>query len=202
MKHSHIRRLQAIAQTGLTYANDPFDVERYTEIQQIVAEMAARATDVSLETTLGLFSSQQGYATPKIDVRGVIFRDNKILLVQERADMGWTLPGGWADVGESLAENVVREVYEESGFETRPVKLLAAYDRDKHDHPSMLMHTYKFFVLCELVGGKAKPSLETAAVAFFAADQIPPLSVYRTTPQQITRMFAHYDHPNWPTDFD
>jgi len=197
------KRLQAVSQTGLTYAKDPYDIERYEEIRRIAAEMMAAGSYVEFSKILGLFSEQVGYATPKVDVRGVVFREEKILLVKERVDGGWTLPGGWADIGQSLKECVEREVWEESGFEARAVKLLAAYDREKHPHtPRLPFHIYKFFFLCEIVGGKEKPSYETLDVQFFGEHAIPPLSLSRTTPNQIQRMFELYRNPAFSCDFD
>jgi len=142
-----IQRLQAIAQTGLTYAADPYDVERYEQLREIAAEIAAAHSDTEFERISGLFADQAGYATPKVDVRGAVFRDDMILLVKERSDGGWTLPGGWADVGDSPGDAVVREIAEESGYQTRVVKLLALYDRNKHGHPPYPFHAYKIFFL-------------------------------------------------------
>lgn len=196
------QRLQAIAQTGLTYAADPYDIERYQQIRELAAEIAAGHSDAGFEHISGLFADQAGYATPKVDVRGAVFRDDMILLVKERSDGGWTLPGGWADVGDSPGDAVVREIAEESGYQTRVVKLLALYDRNKHGHPPYPFHAYKIFFLCELIGGVATTSGETEAVEFFREDALPELSLTRVMPAQLTRLFAHYRHPEWPTDFD
>lgn len=196
------QRLQAIAQTGLTYAADPYDIERYEQIRALAAEIAAGHSDAEFEQISGLFAAQSGYATPKVDVRGAVFRDDMILLVKERSDGGWTLPGGWADVNDSPADAVTREIIEESGYQTRAVKLLAVYDRNKHGHPPYPFHAYKLFFLCELLGGVATTSSETAAVEFFREDALPELSLTRVMPAQIARLFAHYRHPEWPTDFD
>src|SRR6478736_9296352 len=142
-------RLQAIAQTGLTFAQDPYDIERYKAIREIAAEMLAAGADMDLTIIRNMLSADDGYATPKVDVRGVIFRDNKILLVKEKSDGKWTLPGGWADVCESPAENVVREVFEETGFQTRATKVLALFDRTLHKHePPFPFHVYKIFIRC------------------------------------------------------
>jgi ADP-ribose pyrophosphatase YjhB (NUDIX family) len=197
------RKLQAIAQNGLLFAKDPYDRERYEEIREIAAQMMAAGSGEPVEVVTGLFSGQAGYATPKVDVRAVIFRDDKILLVQESQDTRWTLPGGWADPNESPSESVTREVAEESGFKTRAVKLLAVFDRAKHHHiPLHPFHVYKLFIRCEIESGEARASLETLAVAFFAEDRIPDLSLARVTPAQIARCFQHLRHPEWPTDFD
>jgi ADP-ribose pyrophosphatase YjhB (NUDIX family) len=197
------RRLQAIAQTGLTYALDPYDVERYGAVREVAAEMMAEASgSVDVAVIRDLFAEQCGYATPKVDVRGAVFRDGKILLVRERSDGGWSLPGGWADVEDTPAEATVREIREESGFETRAVKLLAVYDRNRHAHPPIPFHAYKLFFLCELLGGAAAHSNETDGADFFAEDALPPLSITRVTTGQIERLFEHYRNPELPTDFD
>jgi ADP-ribose pyrophosphatase YjhB (NUDIX family) len=196
------RQLQTIAQAGLTYAQDPFDVERYQAVRRLAAEIVAAYTDTDLARVHDLFAGEFGHPTPKVDVRGVIFRGDAILLVKERVDGGWTLPGGWADVNESPAEAVVREVYEESGYQTRVLKLLALYDRRKHDHPPHPWHIYKIFFQCELVGGAPATSIETDGVAFYRQDNIPSLSVGRVTTAQIARFFEHCQNPDWPTDFD
>ena len=196
-------RLQAIAQTGLTFAKDAHDVERYQAIREIAVEMLATGSDIELTRIRELLTVDSGYATPKVDVRGVVFRENKILLVRERSDGKWTLPGGWADVNESPAENVVREVREESGFEIRVTKLLALFDRSKHPHePAFPFHVYKLFLQCEIIGGAAAPSSETDGADFFAETNLPALSITRVTKAQIHRLFEHHRDPNLPTDFD
>jgi len=196
------QKLQAIAQNGLTYSEGVYDIERYKQLQAIATEIMATYSDVEHSYLLDLFSGEVGYATPKVDVRGAIFRDDTILLVKERADGLWTLPGGWADVGESPSEVVVKEVYEESGYQTRATKLLAVYDRDKQGHPPFPFYVYKLFFQCELIGGSPSSSIETEAVDFFSEDALPELSIGRVTPTQIARLFQHYRQPDLPTDFD
>jgi ADP-ribose pyrophosphatase YjhB (NUDIX family) len=197
------RRLQAIAQTGLAYAHDPYDAERYAAVRDIVAEMIAAGSGADLATIKDVISKDAGYATPKIDVRGVVFRENKILLVRERADGLWTLPGGWADVNESPTESVVREVREEAGFEVRCRKLLAVFDRGKHPHePPFLFHIYKLFIQCEIAGGSGTTGSETDQVSFFAESELPALSISRVTPWQVKRMFEHLRDPNLAADLD
>lgn len=197
------RKLQAIAQNGLLFSENAYDRERYEAIRAVAVQMMAAGSGEPIEVVTGLFSGQVGYATPKVDVRGVVFRDDQILLVREAQDSLWTLPGGWADPNESPSESVTREVFEESGFKTRALKLLAVFDRAKHPHvPLHPFHVYKLFVRCEIECGHAKPSLETLEVAFFAEDSIPELSLARVTPAQIARCFQHLRHPEWPTDFD
>jgi ADP-ribose pyrophosphatase YjhB (NUDIX family) len=197
------KRLAALAQDGLTYSHNEYEMDRYQQIRQIAAEMMAAGFDLDHKAFLDLFSREQGYATPKVDVRGAVFRDDKILLVQEKIDGGWTLPGGWADPCQSPSEAVAREVFEESGFQVRVTKLAAVYDRSRHPHlPPMPFHLYKLFFLCEITGGAAKESHETSGVDFFAEDHIPPLSISRTLPFQIARLFEQHRAPALPTDFD
>ncbi|MFM7426506.1 MAG: NUDIX hydrolase [Elainella sp.] len=196
------QQLQAIAQNGLTFTENPYDVERFKQILAIASEIMASYTDADPLYVKDLFAQQTGYATPKIDTRGAIFQDGKVLLVLEREDQKWTLPGGWIDVGESPGEAVLREIYEESGYEARILKLAAVYDRNKHPHPPLIFHSYKLFFLCELTGGAAKPSIETDAVEFFPVDQLPELSLSRVVPAQILRLYEHAQHLDWPTEFD
>jgi ADP-ribose pyrophosphatase YjhB (NUDIX family) len=197
------RRLQAIAQNGLNYARDPYDVERYTSVRDVAAEMVAAASGAEIRVVKDLLGKETGHATPKVDVRGVVFLENKLLLVRERSDGRWTLPGGWADIGESPSESVVREIREESGYETRCARLLAVLDRSKHPHePPFLFHIYKLFILCQIMGGTAVTSFETDQVAFFGENEIPELSINRVTTGQIKRMFEHLRNPHLPPDFD
>ena len=164
--------------------------------------MAAGAGIQDSEKVLDLFRHERGYATPKIDVRGAVLRDDQVLLVRERDDGGWTLPGGWADVGDTPSAMVVREVKEESGYDVVPRKLAALFDRSKHPHPPIASHAYKLFFLCDLMGGEAAPSFETPEVAFFPRNRLPGLSASRVTEYQIEHMFEHAAHPEWPTTFD
>lgn len=197
-----VRRLQAIAQTGLTFANDPYDIERYEQIRALAAEIAAAGSGADLGLVRELFARDTGYATPKVDVRAAIFQGDGLLLVRERSDGLWTLPGGWADVGDTPARAVEREVFEETGYTARAVKLLAVYDRTSHGHPPIPFAVYKLIFWCEITGGAPAATHETDEVAFFREGAIPPLSLTRTMPAQIARLFAHRRHPTWPTDFD
>lgn len=197
------RRFQALAQNGLAYFKAPYDRERYAEIQRLAAEMMA--TGAGLRETvpiLDLFKAEVGYATPKIDVRAAVFDRERILLVRERTDRLWTMPSGWADVGDSPSVAAIREVKEESGYDAAVRKLAAVYDRDKHGHPPMPYHVYKLFFFCHLCGGAALDTLETDGVDFFPEDELPPLSLSRVTPVQVKHMFDHHRNPEWPTSFD
>lgn len=198
------KTLQAVAQNGLTFAKDPFDRERYEEVRRVAAEMLAAGSGVAPEKILTLLEQEVGYCTPKVDVRAAVFDGGgRLLLVRERSDGLWSLPGGWADPNQSAAECVVREVREESGFEVRATKLLAVFDRERHPHvPPFASHIYKLFFKCEITGGTAAETLETDGCAFFAEGGIPPLSLTRITPGQVARLFEHYRNPELPADFD
>jgi ADP-ribose pyrophosphatase YjhB (NUDIX family) len=199
-----VQKLQAIAQNGLTYSENPYDIERYQQLRQIATEIVASYTDLQPSQIKNRFEAEKGYATPKVDVRGAVFQGDRILLVKEREDGCWTLPGGWVDVGESPSKATVREVYEESGYQTRVVKLVAVYDRNhpRHAHPPHLDHVYKLFFQCELLGGTPTDNWETEGAEFFREKEIPKLSLTRVVPSQIERLCEHYRNPNLPTDFD
>lgn len=196
------RKVQAIAQSGLAFSHDPYDRERYRELQDLVDSILSRELGRSEAEIKSLWVHEEGYATPKVDVRGAVFIDDEILLVRERSDGKWTLPGGWADVNEAPSEAVVREVHEESGYQTRATKLAAVYDRSRHDHPPMIYHVYKMLFLCDVEAGVASSSLETDGVGFFSMDYLPDLSTPRVTRGQIERLFQHHDRRDLPTDFD
>ncbi len=198
------RKLQAISQTGLHFTKEQYDRERYEQIRDIAAEILAEHSNLSVEELLELNAAEFGYATPKVDVRGVAFKDEKILLVREIADAGkWTLPGGWADVNETPSQAVVRETLEESGFETQVTKLLAVYDREQQKHtPPFPYSVYKLFFRLEIVGGEPRINNEASEIAFFRETEIPELSESRVKKEQLLRFFQHYREPTLPTDFD
>ncbi|GAC1360606.1 MAG: NUDIX hydrolase [Ktedonobacteraceae bacterium] len=196
------KSLQTMSQTGLTFAKDPYDIARYEIIRDMAAEMMASQTDTDFAAIKNLFLREEGYATPKVDVRAATFRDESVLLVKERSDGGWTLPGGWADVGEAPSAATVREVREESGYEVRATRLLALYDKEQHDHPPSPYYTYKVYFDCELIGGTPSASIETDGVDFFPVHQLPPLSLSRITPKVLARLFELHQNPALPTDFD
>lgn len=197
------RELQAIAQTGLSFSRDPFDLQRFERVRELAAAILASGSKTDPEIILDLFRREVGYATPKVGVRAAAFVDGRILLVQEASDGGWTLPGGWADVNQTAAECVVREIEEESGFQARAVKLLAVSDYRKSAHPPRRfdsIYTLTFF--CDIVGGAPRNSNETSGVAFFARHAVPPLSLGRTTSAQVDRAFRHLENPHLPAEFD
>jgi len=197
------RELRAIAQTGLTFSTDRFDRQRFERIRELAAKMFADGSGNDYPLILGILRSGRGYATPKVDVRGAAFIDGRVLLVREISDGKWTLPGGWADVNQSAAECVVREIAEESGFTARALKLAAVRDYQKSGHPPRNLDCiYKMFFICEITGGAARASDETSEAAFFPRDTLPPLSLGRITAAQIERMFVHAEQPQLATDFD
>jgi ADP-ribose pyrophosphatase YjhB (NUDIX family) len=200
------RALQALAQTGLTYATDQFDRERYVAIGAIAAQIMAATAGVEPGAVEAVFAAERGYATPKVGVRAAVFRDDgAILMVREASDGRWALPGGWADVNDSPRESIEREVREETGFQVVARKLAAVYDRvGPAGMPTMWpFHIYRLFFLCDIVGGAAQTSHETSEVAFFAESGIPTdLSANRSSRFHIERMFAHLRMPDLPTDFD
>ena len=204
------RKLLALAQSGLHFTRDPYDKERYEEIARIASELLAAESPGGLAVTpaaiLELWQRDRGYVTPKIEVRGSIFREkegiSEVLLVRETIDGKWTLPGGWVDVNEGPRQAIEKEILQESGYIAEVVKLAAVYDKLRHEHPPSLFHTWKLFFLCEITGGQPRFSLETDGIEFFALDALPELSMPRTTPAQIARMHVHYLNPGLPTDVD
>jgi ADP-ribose pyrophosphatase YjhB (NUDIX family) len=191
----------SLSQSGLTYSGNEYDRERYKRLQEITAEMIASHSIVSKESVLDSFSMQAGYITPKVDVRGAIIHDGKILLVQERADGNWAMPGGWADLGNSPASVAEREVWEESGFRVKAEKVVAVIDANRLE-PMEFYHAYKIIFLCTLLDGEARTSYETLAVDFFDPNHLPPLSIYRTNEAMLEEVFAHVADPDRPTAFD
>jgi ADP-ribose pyrophosphatase YjhB (NUDIX family) len=205
-----LQRLLALSRTGLHFAgekyrhdsNSVFDRERYEEIGHIAAKLFALNSDVPFARILKTWQADDGYITPKIDVRGAAFRDDKILLVRERADGKWTLPGGWADVNETPTQAIEKEIVQESGFIVRVVKLAAVYDRNLRNPPPSIFHGWKLFFICEITGGAAQLSSETDGVDFFALDALPELSTGRTNRWQIERMYMHDKNRSLATEFD
>jgi ADP-ribose pyrophosphatase YjhB (NUDIX family) len=196
------QRIQAIAQTGLAYATSPYDVERYGELNAIAANMMAGPEPGNIRLAARLFAGESGYATPKVDVRAAVFQDDRVLLVRESADGLWTLPGGWAETGQSAAESVEREVREESGYIVKAVQLLACWDRNRHPHPAIPFHAYKLVFRCDLLGGTPQVSSETTDVGFFEEDRIPALSLTRTLPGQVRFVFECLRNPTAAAAFD
>lgn len=196
------RKVQALAQNGLAYTDSAYDRERYEELREVALEMLAAGSGAELAELRGLYAGETGYATPKVDVRGVVFREGQLLLVKERVDGQWTLPGGWADAWDTPSQAVEREVWEESGYRVRADKLLACWDRRLHGHPPTAFRIYKLFFRCALLGGAPTQSMETDEIGFFAEGEVPELSLPRTTPWEIARLFEHLRNPALPAEYD
>jgi len=196
------KELQSIAQAGLTYSRDVYDLERFEQIREISMEIMSQYTKVDQSILKNLFANETGYPTPKVDIRAVIFEDNKILLVKENSDDSWSLPGGWADIGLTPSEVAIKEVKEESGFDVKPVKLLGVLDKKCHPHPPSPYHVYKIFIQCEIIGGGPQTGIETTAVGFFAENELPKLSEGRNTRSQIEMLFRQVNNPQEPVYFD
>jgi ADP-ribose pyrophosphatase YjhB (NUDIX family) len=191
------KELQAIAQAGIEFSENKYDLERYQQIREISVRIMHNYTDAPVEKIRDLFAFEKGYQTPKIDVRGVVFREGKILMVRETIDGMWTLPGGWADVGLSPFENAAKEVWEEAGIKVKPVRLLAVFDKLKHPHTPDIYHIYKMFILCKDSGQNIKNGMETSDAGWYGRNEIPSaLSLPRITLSQIETMFDYFDNPS------
>jgi ADP-ribose pyrophosphatase YjhB (NUDIX family) len=185
------REIQSLAQTGLAFAPNHYEIERNNRLLEIAAEIVSEHTNLNKDETAKIFMKQPGYATPKIDVRAAVVKKNQILLVKEITDKKWSMPGGWADVGDMPAEVAVRETKEESGYEVKPLKVIGVFDANRSGRPMEFFHAFKIIFLCELTGGKASTSNETEDVRFFDFDNLPPLSENRTNMKHINEILAH-----------
>jgi ADP-ribose pyrophosphatase YjhB (NUDIX family) len=196
------REIQALAQTGYHYSENDYHRLRYSRLMEIAAEIVSEYSSLDYPLLIGSFRAQIGYATPRVDVRGAVFKDGKLLLVRERADGGWTLPGGWADVGDVPSQAAEREVWEEAGFRVKACRVIGVYDANRN-RPLELFHAFKIVFLCDLISGEARPSDETSEVNFYARDEIPiVLSGERTQSRHILDAFACLEKPALPTVFD
>jgi ADP-ribose pyrophosphatase YjhB (NUDIX family) len=196
------REIQALAQTGSHYAENSYQRERYHRLNEIAAEIISAHSTLEYQPLVDLFGVQVGYATPRVDVRGAVFRNGELLLVRERVDGGWTMPGGWADVGDVPSYAVEREVWEEAGFHVKAIRVIGIYDANRAE-PMELFHAFKVVFLCEILDGEARPSSETSEVAFFGPGEIPSqMSGERTRPRHIQDAFTALADPGKPTFFD
>lgn len=193
--------LQSLAQAGLSYTENPFDVERYERIREITAEMISYKSDIPVEKVKDLFCSEEGYQTPKLDTRAAIFKDDKILLVREKNDT-WSLPGGWVDVDISVKENTIKEVKEEAGLDVTADLVIAVQDREKHNLPIYAYKVCKVFVLCTVIGGSFQENTETVESRYFGIDELPNLAEEKNNEEQIKMCFDAYHSENWKTLFD
>lgn len=188
----YIKRVRAIAQNGLTYCENPYDIERYEELKELSFNMLNILTDAPIEKIKNFFTDEKGYQTPKVDVRAVVMKNDKILLVKEKIDGKWSLPGGWCDIGFSPSQMAKKEIWEEAGYEVSVEKLLALYDKECHGHPKDIYHIYKLFFKCSIIGGDGLGGMETSDVGYFPINDLPPLSLTRNTEEQISAMFDLY----------
>ena len=196
------REIQALSQTGLAHTAGEYDRQRYTRLLEIAAEMTSLHARLPAADLLGNFLSQPGYATPKVDVRGALVREGKILLVQERSDGCWCMPGGWADVGDLPSAMVVREFREESGLDVVPRKVVGVFDANRSGRPLEFYHAYKIVFLCDLRGGMMHASDETTDVGYFSFEALPPLSSNRTNDRHLKEIQSHLRDPQRATLFD
>jgi len=196
------REIQAMSQTGLAFAQTHYEYTRYHRLLELAAQMVSAQTQLPADEILTTFQVQPGYATVKVDVRGAVVRDGRILLVQERADNRWAMPGGWADVGEYPSAMIAREIREESGYEAQPFRVVGVYDANRAGRPMQFFHAYKVVFLCKLIGGTPTISDETRDVGFFPFDDLPPLSEHRTNQTHLLEVRRHLDDPARPAAFD
>lgn len=195
-------RLQSIAQAGLTFGVNEYDLDRYQQIRTISVEILHEYTGISDEKIKDLFASETGYQTPKVDIRASVFKDDKILMVREKIDGAWSLPGGWADVNTSVSESAARECLEEAGASVKPKRIIAIHQADRHFNRPYLYTIYKIFVECELTGNHFSENTETLEAGFFPIDSLPPLSTERNTWEQIELCFEAKKQELFETVFD
>lgn len=193
--------IQSIAQAGIEYTKDIYDKERYEMLRDIAAEMISFKTEIPKDKVYNLFCNEKGYQTPKIDTRGAVFKDGKILLVHENTGK-WSLPGGWCDVLESVASNTVKEVREESGYNVKCNKVIAIHDRNKRNHPIYAYGVCKIFVQCDLIDGEFVENIETTEAKFFDLEEIPELAEEKCTKEQVKMCFDAYNDSNWEVVLD
>ncbi len=191
----HTKRIQAIAQAGLAYSENPYDIERFEELRDISVELMHLLSNEKVTVIKDLFASGSGYQTPMVDVRAVVFKDGNILMVKEREDNAWALPGGWADIGYTPSEVAVKETKEEAGLDVKVIRLVAVIDKKCHDHPPQPYYIYKLFMLCEIVGGELNKGIETLDVDYFGREELPNLSLDRNIPAQVEMMFEYLEDP-------
>ncbi len=188
-----IKRIQALAEIGLQYCDNSFDIERYREIQEISLELLEEMTNVPVEKIIPVIEEKNGYKTPKVDVRAVVFNEkDEILLIQEKVDGLWAMPGGWSDISFSPAEVAEKECFEEAGLKVKAIRLLAVLDKQKQNMPPAFEYVYKIFLLCKKLDNNISVGSETSDVGWFKENKIPPLSTPRNTISQVSKMFQYH----------
>lgn len=187
---NYLKRVEALAKIGLSYSDNPYDLERYEELKDLTLDMLSLVSKAKLEDIQVHFELLDAYPTPQVDVRGFVMKDEKVLLIKEAVDHKWALPGGWCEVGLTPQENVVKEVREEAGLDVRVDRLLAVWDKKCHDHPADIHYVYKLHFLCTAPKYELDPGHEALGADYFALDALPQLSLVRTTESQIRRLYA------------
>lgn len=195
------KELQFLAQTGLTYSKDVFDIERFERIREISAEIISAQSELSLEKVKDLFCNETGFQTPKLDTRAAIFKEDKILLVKERNGT-WSLPGGWVDVNQTVKSNTEKEVEEEAGLKVEATRIIAVQDRNMHNVPPYAYNVCKIFVLCEILSGHFQPNIETTESNYFRLEELPLLAEEKNNEEQIKMCFSAYHDKNWQVLFE
>lgn len=188
-----LKRIQALSEIGLQYTDSHYDKERYDEIQEICLEMIEQLTNVPMATIKPIIQENNGYKTPKVDVRAVVFNpEGQILLIQEKVDACWALPGGWADVGYTPRQIAEKECFEEAGLTVKSIRLLAVMDKTAQQMPPEFEYVYKLFIRCEPIGDRIATGAETSDVAWFSENNLPKLSKPRNLESQIHLMFEYF----------
>ncbi|CEO09059.1 mutator MutT protein [[Clostridium] sordellii] len=194
--------IQSISQAGLTYSKDKYDLERFNKLKDISSEIISEYTNIEIEKVREIINIEEGYLTPKVDIRGAIIKGNEILMVKESIDGSWSLPGGWADVNLSVSENIIKEAREEAGVDIKPTKIVSILDKNKYNKPISVQSIYKVFILCDFISGKFEKNIETEESKFFKFDELPNLSTARNTKEQIKMCFDAFNKEGFETIFD
>ena len=190
------QRIRALSQTGLAFSHNDYEIERCRELITISNRITSIVSDIREEEINALYIPVKEYITPKVDVRAVIFNDSdEVLLVREKVDGQWSMPGGWSDVGLTPKEVAVKEAKEETGLDVRAERLLAVMDKRCHAHPAGPFYIYKMFILCEMLGGEFNETFDILDKGFFPLDRIPPLSLDRILPEQISLIYELRNNP-------
>lgn len=197
------QQLQALAQTGLEFTENPYDRERYQKIRELSIEILNEYTGIDNSRLTELFAGESGYQTPKVDVRAAVFNaEGKILMIRENADNKWALPGGWADIGLTLRQNIIKESMEEAGAEISPRRIISINDRNSHVNDNFPYSAYKIFVECDFIRGEFVQNIETLEHCFFSPDNLPELSEGRNTREQIEKCFFARGKDKFEAIFD